>query len=72
MERYEMRVSELGSAAATQRLTNFEIFLLLDRATIRAPSNFWDLFKKIYIHTHISIYFFSNCSRFDFSFGKLC
>ena len=44
MERYEMRVSELGSAAETQHLTNFEIFLLLDRATIRAPSNFWDFF----------------------------
>ena len=44
MERYEMRVSELGSAAATQHLTNFEIFLLLDRATITAPSIFWDFF----------------------------
>ena len=56
MERYEMSVSELGSAAATPHLTIFEIFFLLDRATFTVSSNFEIFFKIIYIHTHICIY----------------
>ena len=57
MERYEMSVSELGSAAATPHLTIFEIFFLLDRATFTVPSNF-EIFFENNIHICIYISFF--------------